>query len=114
MKGFGGGSAYLRCGKYDNSKTKRSGWGLRHIGERHKTNWANKAGGNDWFDMMEFATKATLKKPKSAVRDGNDSYNYCAPVELKYKGKVYDRFKTVSPVSHKSKNVLSSYPAKKC
>jgi hypothetical protein len=64
--------------------------------------------------MMEFVIRATLKKPELAVRHAHDNDKYCAPVELKYKGKVYDRFKTVSPVSHKGTNVMASYPAKKC
>lgn len=114
VKGFDGNKAYLRCGSYTNTKTGQSAWGLRHIGEKHKNDWANKAGGSDWFDMMEFATKSTLKKPESAVRSGQDTYGYCAPVELKYNGKIYDRFKTVAPVSHQGKNVITSSPVKKC
>lgn len=109
VKGFGGSKATLRCGAYG-----KSGWGLRHIGEGHKRHWENKAAGSGWFDMMEFATKQTLKKPQSAVRQANDTYNYCAPVQLKYKGKTYDSFKTNVPVSHGGKNVITSFPAKKC
>lgn len=109
VKGFGGSTAYMRCGSYG-----QSGWGLRHIGERHKSDWATKAGGASWYDMMEFATKQTLKKPKTAVRQANDTYAYCAPIELRYNNKVYDRFFTKSPVSHSGKNVITSYPTKRC
>lgn len=64
--------------------------------------------------MMEFATKQTLKKPQTVKRGADDTYNYCAPVKLKYKGKTYDTFKTNVPVSFKGKNIITSYPAKKC
>lgn len=109
LKDLGGHIANLRCGSYG-----KGGWGLRRIGENHKGDWANKAGGNDWFDMMEFATKQTLKKPKSAIRQGNDTHNYCAPVQLKYNGKTYDKFLTNVPVSHVGKNIITSFPAKAC
>ncbi|WP_141738880.1 hypothetical protein [Brevibacterium sp. HMSC22B09] len=109
VKGFGGNKAYLRCGSYG-----KAGWGLRHIGERHKSDWENKAAGSGWYDMMEFATKQALKKPKSATRQANDTYAYCAPIELRYNGKVYDRFAVKAPVSHGGKNVITSYPTKKC
>ncbi len=109
LKDLGGHTAYLRCGSYG-----KDGWGLRHIGERHKSDWASKAGGKDWFAMMEFATKATLKHPQSAIRQANDTHNYCAPVQLKYNGKTYDTFKTTVPVTHVGKNVITSAPVKKC
>jgi len=33
---------------------------------------------------------------------------------LKYNGKTYDTFKTNVPVSYGGKNVITSFPAKKC
>ncbi|UVI34600.1 hypothetical protein [Brevibacterium spongiae] len=114
VSGFGGSKAYLKCGKYDNEKTKRDGWGLRHIGDGHKKAWESKAGGSDWFEMMQFATKSTLKNPETGIRQPSDNYLYCAPVELKYNGKVYDRFKTKVPVRHKGQILMSSYPGEKC
>lgn len=108
VKGFGGSKAALRCGSYGGS-----GWGLRHIGENHKKEWQGKATGGDWYDLMEFANKQALKSPKAAPRQANDTYRYCTPVELEYNGKVYDRFNAVAPVSHKGKNIITSFTSKK-
>jgi hypothetical protein len=109
VKGFGGSKATLRCGKYG-----KDGWGLRHIGENHKKEWESKAAHSDWYSLMEFANKQILKKPEQAPRQANDTYAYCGPVELKYNGKVYDKFKTIVPVSHKGKNIITSFTSKKC
>lgn len=109
VKGFGGSKAALRCGNYG-----KAGWGLRHIGENHKKEWQGKASGGDWYALMEFANKQVLKKPEKAPRQANDTYAYCAPVELKHNGKVYDRFKVIVPVSHKGKNIITSFTSSKC
>lgn len=108
VKGFGGSKAALRCGSYG-----KAGWGLRHVGENHKKEWQGKASGGDWYDLMEFANTQALKKPKAAPRQANDTYRYCTPVELKYKGKVYDRFNAVAPVSYAGKNIVTSFTSKK-
>ncbi|WP_209324558.1 hypothetical protein [Brevibacterium renqingii] len=90
----------------------KPGGGLRHIGENHKKEWQGKASGGDWYALMEFANKQVLKKPEKAPRQANDTYAYCAPVELKHNGKVFDRFKV--PVSHKGKNIITSFTSSKC
>lgn len=109
LQEFGGHASNLRCGSYGPGS-----WGLCHIGERHKGGWANRGAGTDWFDMMEFATKLTLKKSQIVVRKANDTYNYCAPVKLKCKGKTYDTFNTNASVSFKGTNIITTYQAKKC
>lgn len=81
----------------------------------HKNEWANKAGNSNWYSLMEFANKQVLKKPEQVPkRKANDTYSYCGPIELKFNGKVCDKFKTIVPVSHKGKDIITSFTSKKC
>lgn len=109
VSGFARGKAKLRCGSYG-----KGGWGLRHIGENHKEEWTGKASGGDWYELMTWASKQALSAPEKAPRQPNDTYAYCTTVELQYRGKVFDRFKTVTPVSHKGENIITSFTAAKC
>lgn len=104
--GFPAGISRMRCGS--------SGWGLRHIEQRHAGDWQAKANyvGASWEDFADFAIEQTLAAPSSiSYRTGNDTWAYRAPIQIRdYYGNVIHQFTARVVVADDSKNIITAFP----
>jgi hypothetical protein len=104
--GPSGQSAYLKCGS--------SGWGYRHIQDRHMGDWNNIAVqiGDNWRSFADFAIEQILIAPESATyKSGNDTYAFTAPVQIRDSdGNVVSTYRPLVSVANESRNIITAYP----
>lgn len=104
--GPSGRSAYLKCGS--------SGWGYRHIQDRHMGDWNNIAVqiGDNWRSFADFAIEQILIAPESATyKSGNDTYAFTAPVQIRDSdGNVVSTYRPLVSVADESRNIITAYP----
>ena len=104
---YAGKNIPLQCGT--------SGWGYRHIQERHMNDWANKAVyvGANWRDMADFAITDALQHVYSGTYNAsNNTYLYRGVVELRrYNGSTVHTFYPHVVVAAGDNRMITAFPS---
>ncbi|MGA4777628.1 hypothetical protein ACPCUX_03725 [Cellulosimicrobium sp. AB352] len=106
--GFSSGKSYLRCGS--------PSWGLRHVADRHRTQWemlAMMGGSSSWRTFTDWAINEALRSPAHVWYESkNDTYVYKTKIQIRDRS---DRVRAVKyayvVVARVSKNIITTYPA---
>ncbi|MDF9875990.1 hypothetical protein M2316_001316 [Cellulosimicrobium cellulans] len=106
--GFSYGNTYLRCGSPN--------WGLRHVVDRHRTQWemlAMMGGSSSWRTFADWAINEALRYPAHVWYESrNDTYVDKTEIQIRDRsGRVRDVKYSNVVVARVSKNIITTYPS---
>jgi len=108
--GLSAGKSYLRCGS--------QAWGLRHVVDRHRSQWemlAMLGGSSSWRTFADWAINQAMRYPAHVTYvSKNDTYVYKTQIQIRDRS---DRVRAVKyvyvVVARVSKNIITTYPSDK-